>query len=75
MLSENSVGVGDVVDGGDAVLTEQDELSVGLFRELIESADFVIDLAGGASTLFVVGPEALEVIIKMRQVDEGEVGV
>ena len=59
----------------DAVLGDHHDRSVPLQGEVAQPTRDAVYLPGGGHGLWGIGTEALEVVVQVRQIDEGKVGV
>jgi hypothetical protein len=73
-FAEDAVQVDGLLDIGDAVFGEEDDLDVPRLVEADEIADDVVDLAEVETDFLHVEADALEVVVEMRQVNEREAG-
>lgn len=74
LLAEDAVQVDGLLDVGDAVLGEEDDFDVPRFVEADEIADDVVDLTEVETDFLHVDADALEIVVEMGEVNEGEAG-
>jgi hypothetical protein len=63
-----------LLDVGNAVFGEEDDLDVSRLVEADEIADDVVDLTEIETDFLHVEADALEVVVEVREVNEGEAG-
>ena len=74
LLAEEAVEMHRAVHIGDAVFGEENDFDAAFFVEADETADDIINLFQCGRDFIEIQPVALEVVIKMRQIDERQAG-